>query len=143
MVKIGKKNNKKEKVRINDTIYTQVKQVRKEDNLNQWLFIPELREGQLGSGLHIFGNSSITQHYDFFKGKEKLKIKEPTNISGLGGVWYNAEKGEIFAIPKNMIWVKNNIGIKKFITEEEYEKNKDKYKIIDIKKKLKSLNLMK
>ena len=140
---MGKKDNKKEQVQINDTVYTQVKQVRKEDNLEQWLFIPKLEEGQEGSGLHIFGNGSITQHYDFFKGKEKLEIKEPTNISGLGGVWYNAKKGEIFAIPKDMIWIINNKGIKKFIAKEEYEKNKDKYEIVDIKGGLKSLNVTK
>ena len=121
------------KIKIDNTIY---KQIRKENKIGEsiwWKNKPELSEGIYGSGLHVINDCRTNNHYDFYNGKEEIKTKREKTCPEIGGVFNN--NNGTFVIPPNMIWIKN-ADIPTFISNEEYQNNREKYqnlKFINIK----------
>lgn len=124
------------KIKINDRVYEQIKKKAKNGEPGWWKLKPRLNEGERGSGLHMFDNPNIPHHWDYYDGKKELEEKKYTEESKLGGFFIDLnQKGEIFAIPPNMVLILGHgENIPKLITLEEYRKNRRAYVLADISK---------
>lgn len=121
-------NDKRRKMRIDGREYTQIRH----DNQNDtnWMNVPVLEEGVVGSGLHIVDKKREKTHWDKFEGKNKLKEKE--SIRGdlpITNLILDTKQNTIFiAPPHNPVLVLRGSSEKEeHISFEHYEKNKENY----------------
>jgi len=119
--------DKKTEMIIDGTKYKQIRHDTPNDT--NWMNIPQIEEGVIGSGLHIVDKARERTHWDKFNGKTKLDeepqyLNEPPKINNL-----KMSDGTIFAAPPHntILVLRGSDQPEEWVSLEYYQKNKEKY----------------
>lgn len=121
------KKDKKAYVFIDGTKYRIIQATNSHEE--HWMYVPQTEEETLTSGLHLFHNSQEQNHWDYFKGKQKLDKKEYVGNQPVSAVLLNFKNHGHFPIPpsNSIVVLRGSDKEMEFISLEYYQENKEKY----------------